>query len=161
MLLLAALCWTVIATSHISFISPLCVTHSWLTEPRKIPRGKCHSSALLLESGCSFIFMYCVWECVWQECHPPRWFLSQTVEYLTPNRTTNLSRATNGCHTSAKRASTPLNQLQQVGALLPCPHFYFPSESYLNETMSVQQWYWTYSPWAKSGLRSGVPPTSF
>lgn len=93
----------------------LCETQLISWNLKKISRGKHHSSALLSQSGCDFIFICCVWECVWQECPLPPWLLSQTAEYWTPNRTMNQSRATDGCHTSARKASMPLTQEPQVG----------------------------------------------
>ncbi len=102
-LLLAAPCCNV---KHLFYFSSLCDTH--LMVPL-------HCSV-----GLWFLYVFiCVWECVWQEFRPPPLLVRQAAESWTPNRTMNRSRVANSCHTSARRASMPLVQQQQVGQLLP------------------------------------------
>lgn len=61
----------------------------------------------------------CVCECHWQECRRPLLLLSPTAACSTPaTPTMNPRPATSVCRTSARRASTPLRQSNQVGQLL-------------------------------------------
>lgn len=77
--------------------------------------------------GISFVFIVCV-TVFSQECRTSPSFVSMTAESWTLNRTTNLSRATNNYHTSARRVSTPLERKPQVSKLPPA--LSVSSESY-------------------------------
>lgn len=94
-----------------------------------------HNECLVNYSYYSYWYLFAVWGFIWQECHPPLWSSSQTVEFWTPRRTMSLSHAINGYHTSVRRDRMKLTKQKQVGCMF-CFVFFFTSDLHLKWTVS-------------------------